>query len=328
MKALKIFGTIILILVAAFLIIPLFLPSEVSVSETQFIKAKPEVVFHQVNELKKWFAWSPFEEDTTTVNTFEGPDRGVGATRTWKGEKSGEGTLAIAISRPYEYIENHLTFGHDQNAVGTWNFVSQDDGTEVTWTLKSLDLQYPFGKWTGLLMNSLLQPMLEKGLKKLKSVSEALPVPPVVKVINTDEIQALVINDSATFEGMNEMFGKDYQELFSYIKRKKIPVKGEQFAIYYGWNPEGYTHISPGIPVGKKVKDYGRIKYTVIPAGKAVFAVHTGGFDTEKEHNAIDEYIKDFNLKMKDFIWETYTYDPRTDTDTTQWKTLIYYPIK
>ncbi|NOX84742.1 MAG: hypothetical protein GXO86_02065 [Chlorobi bacterium] len=328
MKALKIFGTIILIIVAAFLIIPLFLPSEVAVSETQFIKAKPEVVFRQVNELKKWFAWSPFEDDTTTVNTFEGPDRGIGAKRSWKGDKSGEGTLTIAVSRPYEYIENQLTFGENQKAIGSWSFVPRDDGTEVTWTLKTVDLQYPFGKWMGLMMNSLLQPMLEKGLKKLKTVAESLPEPPVVKVIDTDEIRALVINDSATFQGMGEMFQKDYQELYSYLKRKQIPITGERFAIYHDWNPKGYTHISPGIPVGKKVKDYGRIKYLVVPAGKAVFAVHIGGFDTAPEHYAIDEYIKDFNLKLKDFIWETYAFNPVTDTDSTQWKTLIYYPIK
>jgi len=328
MKALKIFGTIILILVAAFLIIPLFLPSEVAVSETMVIKAKPQVVFRQVNELKKWVAWSPFEADTTTVNTFEGPDRGVGAKRIWKGKESGEGTMTIAVSRPYEYIENHLTFGQDQKAVGTWNFVPGKIGTEVTWTLKSVNLQYPFGKWMGLLMPSLLEPMMEKGLKKLKSVTEAMPEPVPVKLIDTDEIQALVINDSATIQGMGEVFQRDYEALYSFINRKQIPITGERFVIYRNWNPEGYTQVSPGVPVGNKVKDYGRIKYTVIPAGKAVFAVHQGGFNSEQTHYAIDEYIKDFNLKMKDFIWETYAFDPRTDTDSTQWRTLIYYPVE
>ena len=328
MKALKIFGIIILILVAAFFIIPLFLPSDVAVSETTVIKAKPQVVFRQVNELKKWFAWSPFEYDSTTVNTFEGPGRGVGAKRIWKGEKSGQGTLTIADSKPYKYIETHLTFGREDKAVGTWNFKATNKGTEVTWTIRSIDLKYPFGKWMGLMMPSLLQPMLETGLKKLKSVAESLPEPPVVKIIDTDEIQALVINDSATLQDMNKLFEKDYQELYSYIRRNKIPVTGERFAIYYSWNPNGYSQITPGVPVGRKVNGYGRIKYLVIPAGKAVFTMHTGGFDTEKEHNAIDEYIKDFNLKMKNFIWETYAFDPRSDTDTTQWRTLIYYPVK
>ena len=328
MKALKIFGIILLFLIAAFLIIPLFLPSEVAVSETTIIKAKPQVIFRQVNELKNWLAWSPFEYDSTTVNTFEGPDRGVGAKRIWKGEKSGEGTMTIVVSKPYEYIENQLTFGHDDKAVGSWKFKKTDGGTEVTWTIQSVDLKYPFGKWMGLMMPSLLKPMLEAGLKKLATVAESLPAPPEVKIINTDEIQAVVINDSATFQGMAKMFEKDYQELYAFVKKRQIPVTGERFAIYYNWNPEGYTKISPGIPVGKKVNDYGRIKYKVIPAGKAVFALQTGIRDMERTHNAIDEYIRDFNLKTKNFIWEIYAYDPRTDKDTTRWRTLIYYPVE
>lgn len=327
MKALKVFGFIIIIIVAVFLIIPLFLPSDVTVTVTRQIKAQPEVVFRQVNELKNWLVWSPFEEDTTMVSTFEGPGRGVGAKRTWKGEKSGSGSLVIAQSRPYEFIENNLRFGSNEKAIGTWRFVPQENGTEVTWTLRNLGLKYPFGKWVGLAMHSLLKPMMEKGLNKLKSVTEAMPVPPEIKIIDTEQITALVIDDSATFEGMNAMFEKDYGELMNYMKKKGIPVTGAQFAIYHNWNPKGYTRISVGVPVGKKVKGYGRIKYFVIPAGKAVFAVHTGGYNTGPTHYAIDEYIKDFNLKTKDFIWETYAYNPMTDTDSTKWKTLIYYPL-
>lgn len=328
MKALKIFGFVIIVIVAVFLIVPLFLPSDVTVRVTREIKAKPEVVFRQVNELKNWLAWSPFEEDTTMVSTFEGPDRGTGAKRTWKAEKSGSGSLVIAQSRPYEFIENDLSFGSDEKAIGTWRFVPQENGVGVTWTLKTIDLKYPFGKWVGLFMNSLLKPMMEKGLNKLKLVTEAIPVPPKIKVIDTEQITALIINDSATFEGMEKMFQKDYQELYSFIKRKQIPMTGDQFAIYHNWNPKGYTRISVGVPVGKKVKGYGRIKYFILPAGKAVFAMHIGGYDTGPTHYAIDEYIKDFNLKTKDFIWEVYTYNPMTDTDSTTWKTLIYYPIK
>lgn len=328
MKALKIFGFIIIIVVAVFLIVPAFLPADVSVSVVKQINAKPELVFRQVNSLKNWLAWSPFEKDTTLVNTFAGPDRGVGAKRQWKSEKTGEGTMTIVKSKPYEFIENQLTFGPDEQGVGSWSFEPVDNGVNVSWTIHVTGLKYPFGKWSGLFMNSLLKPMLENGLTNLKKVAESMPVPDVVKIINTDKTPSLIISDSATMEGMQAMFEKDFGELMAFVKRKQIPVTGENFAIYHNWNPQGYTRISVGVPVGKKVKDYGRIMYFVLPAGKAVFAMHTGGYDTAPTHYAIDEYIKDFNLKTKDFIWETYAYNPMVDKDSTQWKTMIYYPLK
>jgi effector-binding domain-containing protein len=59
-----------------------------------------------------------------------------------------------------------------------------------------------------------------------------------------------------------------------------------------------------------------------------VFAKHLGGYNTSKTHWAIDTYMKDFNLKPKDFIWEVYVTDPATEPDSTKWETDIYYPLK
>ena len=38
--------------------------------------------------------------------------------------------------------------------------------------------------------------------------------------------------------------------------------------------------------------------------------------------------LKDFNLEAKDFVWETYLYDPELDTVPDNWVTWIYYPLK
>ena len=329
MKVLKVLIIIVVILAAVFFVVPFFLADSFVISETTEIKARPETVFRQVNSYKNWSNWSPFEADTTMVSTYEGPDRGVGSKRIWDGEKAGKGSITIMKSDPYSYIQNKLEFGPDEGGgIGSWNFEKTDDGVNATWTIHIQDLQYPFGKWMGVLVEMNMGPIMAQGLKDLKSFSESLPVPTEVKVIDFAMQPSVVIRDSATIDQAHAMFEKNYGELMRLVNRRKIPITGEHFAIYHNWNPQGYTQISAGIPIGKKTKDYKRINYYELPATKAVFAKHEGGYNTGSTHYAIDDFIKDHNLETKGYIWETYAYDPITEPDSAKWVTLIYYPLK
>ena len=328
MKFLKVLGIIILILIAIFLVVPYFLADNVVVTHTELIKAKPATIFRQVNNLHNWNAWSPFEGDPTMVTTYDGPEQGVGAIRTWSGEKAGEGIMQIEVSEAYTYIQNKLVFGPNEGGgTGSWNFMETDDGVEVTWTTHITDLSYPLNRWFGLITEPMLKPMLATGLAKLKKVTEAMPDPPEVKIVILEAQPSLIIFDSTDMAGMGDMIGKNFGALFDFVKRRQIPITGEHFAIYKGWDPEGITYISTGIPVEAGAKAYKNIQYYERPGGTAIFAKHTGGFNTGPTHYAIEDYIQDFNLKTKDYIWETYLYNPEVDTDTSKYVTFIYYPL-
>ena len=329
MKALRILGIIILILIAVFLIVPFFLADNVVVTHTEIIKAKPETIFRQVNNLHNWDKWSPFDQDPTMVNTYEGPDQGIGAKRTWAGDKVGEGYMQIEVCEPYEYIQNKLVFGPNEGGgVGSWNFTQLDEGVEVSWTTHVKDLSYPLNRWFGLMTEPMLKPMLESGLAKLKKITEAMPQPPEIKTIYMEKQPSLIIYDSTDMAGMGEMLSTNFTALFEYIKRRKVPITGQHFAMYHKWNPAGITYISTGIPVAEGTKGYKNVQYYEIPAGNVLFTKHTGGLNSGPTHYAIDDYIKDFNLKIKDYIWETYLYNTETDKDTTKYVTFIYYPIE
>ena len=170
--------------------------------------------------------------------------------------------------------------------------------------------------------------MMEQGLESLKKLTEALPEPLKVKTIIMDAEPTMVIYDSATMESMGAMFEKNYGELMAYLIKKKIPITGKQFAIYHNWDPESYIRISAGVPVDKEYKGSGRVSYFELPEGEAVFAKHVGGYNSAPTHNAIDDYIKDYNLETRGYIWEVYQYNPLIDTDSTKWETYIYYPLK
>ncbi len=165
------------------MVIPIFLPGDVTVEVTTGIKASPETVFNEVNVLRNWKSWSPFEEDSTMVDKYSGADKGVGARRTWTSRHMGNGNMVITKSVPWRLIETKLDFGTPGAAEGTWTFTNKHGNTQVKWQLHILRLQYPFGKWLGLIMDKMTTPVLEKGLNNLKIIIEKQKAAPAPKHI-------------------------------------------------------------------------------------------------------------------------------------------------
>lgn len=178
MRALKLTVLVVLFTIAVVLIAALFLPREIVISQETFINAKPQVVFGQVNSLRNYIKWSPYEEDSTMTNIFEGPEAGVGAKRIWNGKKVGFGSIIITESSPYKLIKNAIEFGPQGKAIETWNFDQKNCGTTVTWTTRIYDLSYPVGRLFGILMDDMMATMETNGLENLKTLSESLPSTP------------------------------------------------------------------------------------------------------------------------------------------------------
>ena len=93
MRVLKLSVLILLALVVVVVGIGSFLPKDFAVERSTEINASPEVVFDAVNSLRTWDAWSPWlARDPSIVNSYSGPEVGVGATVAWTSEKSGDGS--------------------------------------------------------------------------------------------------------------------------------------------------------------------------------------------------------------------------------------------
>ena len=70
-------------------------PGEFQVVRSATFAAPAGAVFAQVNELKKWEAWSPWaKKDPQMKQSYEGPAAGTGAVTSWVGNKDvGEGRM-------------------------------------------------------------------------------------------------------------------------------------------------------------------------------------------------------------------------------------------
>ncbi len=149
------------------------LPSAYKVQRSVTIAAPADVVFDQVNDLKKNEAWSPWmKNDSSLQITYSGPEAGKGATSAWTSKKSGNGSQTITESVPDKSINTFLDFGQMGNAQGAWAFSEEGGNTKVTQTMSGDAGKNPFRHLMNLAMDKMIGKYFEQGLNSLKDVSE------------------------------------------------------------------------------------------------------------------------------------------------------------
>jgi len=153
-------------------------PSEFSVSRSATFAAPAPLVFAQVNELKRWEGWSPWQKkDPQAKNSYAGPASGTGASMSWAGNKEvGVGRMTIAESRPNELVRFKLEFFEPFAATNSAEFAFKQEGgrTAVTWTMRG---QNNFvGKAMCLVfdMDQMVGGDFEAGLAGIKAIVEKM----------------------------------------------------------------------------------------------------------------------------------------------------------
>lgn len=168
-------GGILLLLV----VISFFLSSKPHVERSAIINAPVNVVFAQVNTLKNWSRWDPWmAKDPNAVNTFEGPEAGVGAVHKWESsvKEVGSGTMTITGSLPNEAIDIKLDFEGHGSATGGFKFMSEGASqVNTTWSFDSDAGMNPVKRLMGAMMDKFVGADFEKGLANLKALCENMP---------------------------------------------------------------------------------------------------------------------------------------------------------
>jgi hypothetical protein len=147
-----------------------------TVQRSTTVLAEPARVYEQVEDFHLWPAWSPWEElDPGMDREYSGPERGVGSVYAWSGNrKAGEGRMEIARANEPDEVQIDLQFikPFRSSSVTTFVFAPEGDGTRVTWTMTG---PRTFAvKVMGIFksMDKMVGPDFEKGLARLKQVSE------------------------------------------------------------------------------------------------------------------------------------------------------------
>ncbi|MEE4312709.1 MAG: SRPBCC family protein [candidate division KSB1 bacterium] len=175
MKILKIILLIVVILIALFLLVALFLPNAYTVDRSIVINKPVDEVYSYIADMNNRAEWDPWiEREPDAMNTFTvGDSTGVGSVWEWEGKELGKGSLKMIAAEWNKSIESELQFTEPQVMKSKiyWTFEPVQDGTNVTWSFAG-DLSYPVERYFGLMMDKMMGPDFEKGLKNIKAALE------------------------------------------------------------------------------------------------------------------------------------------------------------
>lgn len=175
MKALKyavlgLTGLIVLVLVVGFI-----LPSEFHVQRQIQISAPADKVYpHIVNlrEWKKWGVW--FERDPDMQVTYTGPDGFVGQKSSWVSETQGSGEMTITELSPLKKVVYNLYFPEfGMGSTGKLTLTEENGTTTVIWADYGDVGGNPINHYFAAMMDGMVGPDFEAGLKNLKNLVES-----------------------------------------------------------------------------------------------------------------------------------------------------------
>lgn len=163
MKALKITLGVLVALAAIYFTLAFIGPAHVRVEREALIEAPVDIVFSEVNSLNKWSAWDPWQAmDTNMVNTYSGPETGVGNKNTWTSEVMGNGSQELTESIENSRIASHLSMEWMGESDASFTFTPEGKTTRVKWVMDK-DITF-FGRPFMVFMD--MDEMLGKDLRK------------------------------------------------------------------------------------------------------------------------------------------------------------------
>ena len=154
--------------------IGLVLPSTFKVQRSVDIAATAERIYPLIvdpREWKKWSAWNA--RDPAMKIAYSGPGSGSGAKWAWESASEGTGEMTFTSVVPNQRVDYALYFPDFQmRSAGEIKLEPVARGTRVTWTNQGDVGANPINRYFAQVMDRLVGPDFEEGLKNLKALAE------------------------------------------------------------------------------------------------------------------------------------------------------------
>jgi uncharacterized protein YndB with AHSA1/START domain len=116
------------------------MPDTFRVERSIVIDASPEAIYAEIEDFRRWRAWSPYEEkDPNLKRTYSGAESGVGAAYAWEGDSNvGSGRMTIVEAAPSSRIAIDLEFTSPMEArnKAIFTMTPEEDGTRLVWAME------------------------------------------------------------------------------------------------------------------------------------------------------------------------------------------------
>lgn len=152
------------------------LPAELTLERSRTLPCSPESIYPHVVSLKKWPAWSPWQEiEPDTKNTYSGPDSGVGAKQSWEGQKTGKGSQEVTAAVTNREVKTKIFFvDFNAGAEAVLHLTPSGDGARTTarWTYRGDAVGNPLMRYmNSFMVKGMLSKQYDRGLELLQKVA-------------------------------------------------------------------------------------------------------------------------------------------------------------
>lgn len=157
----------------------LFLPRTYTIERSIVIAAPQNHIHELCGNLEEWPRWTPwFKADPGLEISLGNRTSGEGAAQSWQG-KGSRGRLTFTRSDPAWGIGFDLELNNGSTEANcTLRYALVDSGVQVTWDMTG-DAGYNIlDRFFGLMMDTVMGPMFDEGLTRLKLVAEEAPSAP------------------------------------------------------------------------------------------------------------------------------------------------------
>lgn len=336
---------VLLLLVVALAVVPIFLPKTMFVEEEFVVDGSIEEVYNHFNDLKKFTqfnAWT--EQDSTIAIEYSSPSYGEGAWYKWNSDKSniGEGSMKIAETKANEFIFYDLSFGKSEGNRSEIVLQSLDDEkTRVVWSFSSGEMGYPMQ-----ILNVLMKGSVKSNIKKsLENLNTMLALPGDVNYSNQD-----------VEKGGFQMIEQEPKKLFGIIQDSGTSPEelnmaiAESFGLVHSYlvDAQGLTDEQIGKPVvlwkeldkvndqalfycgyifKQEVPEADELEYTDVPGGKLLTTFHNGDRNVlDVTHKRLRTFAEVQGLELANDVYNVYLNSP-DEVDTQALKTQVFIPI-
>ena len=316
MKVLKTLLLIIASLAGLILIITFFLPSKSVVFRTIEVKTTSEIPFNIVADFSLFQRWSPWANlDKKQKIMIDGKMGQKGYTLSWESsnDQVGNGKMILSDINQNNSIKHKLVFFGKDGGISSWKFEDRNGSTIIIWKLET-DQSFLM-KWFGLFMDKMMGPYFDRGLKRIKQMSEEVnQTSLMISDYTVNSFSALAITDSChvVSSEISKAIGNAYGEIFKFLGENKITIDSKPIVITRSWNEEKNIYIfDAAIPISEKItKINGRIKFISINGGNAIKAVYTGSYEyINFAYAKVERYMKERKY-LPGLQWEEYENDP------------------
>lgn len=322
---------------ALFFAIGVFLPSTARVERALAIDAHAATVFALLNDFHQVNKWSPWlATDPNARIDISGPTRGVGAMMTWSGNIIGNGAQVIVSSEPLQKIVTRLSLQNMGDIETSFRLTRTEFGTTVLWRYENDFGRNIFGRYYGLLLDSIVGVDFELGLASLKAMAESLPPTDFSDldvehfVVTATDIAYMEASSEPLAAAISEAMGNAYFAVLNFMDRHGLQKAGAPLSISRAFDGSE-LRFDAGIPVRgitattPRVQDAVRLGHTY--GGPVIRVTHRGSYlQLGQTHNKIAAYLAALGISRNGDAWESYVSDP-TRTNESELITHIFYPI-